>query len=165
MILDGYNVIHRVPAFRAQLARSADAGRRALLAYCAEWMALRRDVSLFLVVMDGGPDPAGGQGGVSPGVRVIYSKRGQTADDRIHSLLQEWTEAARCVVVSDDGEVARRAKQVGAAEAMSAQAFAEVLRRRAGGAGQGGDEDASKSDLTPGQAKAITDELRRLWGG
>ncbi len=163
MILDGYNIIHKVHAFREQLADSGEAGRRALLAYCREWMTRRRDVGLFLVVFDGGPSVNGAQEGAAPGIRVIYSNRGETADDRIHELLREWQAAARCVVVSDDGEVARRARQVGAETVMDSRSFVEVLRprRRTGDSG----DDRHKTELTPGEGKVITDELRCLWGG
>ena len=162
MILDGYNIIHKVPAFREQLANSGEAGRRSLLAYCKEWMTRRRDIGLFLVVFDGGPSVNGAQEGAAPGVRTIYSSRGETADHRIHELLLEWQVTARCVVVSDDGEVARRAIQVGAETVMDTRTFAEVLRPK----GRAADSDggARKSELTPGQEKTITDELRRLWG-
>jgi predicted RNA-binding protein with PIN domain len=163
MILDGYNVIHRVPCFREQLAQGGEIGRRALLAYCGEWMTRRRDVGLFLVVFDGGPTVTGSQEGSSPGVRVVYSSRGETADSRIHTLLLEWQAISRCVVVSDDGEVARRARQVGAEAVMDAQTFAGVLRPR-GRAGNS-DSDAHKSGMAPCVEKTITDELRRLWGG
>jgi predicted RNA-binding protein with PIN domain len=163
MILDGYNIIHKVSSFRARFGVSAEDGRLALLAYCKEWMARRRDIGLFLVVFDGGPSVNGAQEGASPGVRAIYSSRGETADHRIHALLQEWQVSARCVVVSDDGEVARRARQVGAETVMDSRAFAEVLRPT----GRAADSDggAHKSGLTPGVEKTITDELRRLWGG
>lgn len=164
MILDAYNIIHRIPAFKAQLDVSGDAGRLALLAYCKEWMTRRRDVGLFLVVFDGGPSVHGCQEGASPGVRVIHSSRGETADHRIHDLLLEWQASSRCVVVSDDGEVARSARKAGAETVMTVRAFGEVLR--AGGRGAATDDgDTHKSELTPSEAKAITDELRRLWGG
>jgi predicted RNA-binding protein with PIN domain len=162
-IVDGYNVIHRAPRFRESLANGIDAARRALLAYCAEWMARRRDVGLFIVVFDSGPSVDGSQEGVAPGVRVIHSRHGETADSRIHSLLLEWQAAARCTVVSDDGEVAGRSRQAGAAAVMSAAAFAEVVRAP-GRTGRESD-DSLKKGLTPGQEKTITDELRRLWGG
>jgi predicted RNA-binding protein with PIN domain len=161
MILDAYNIIHRVPAFRAQFEISAEAGRRALLAYCGEWRTRRRDIGIFLVVFDGGPSSTASQEGVSPGVRAVYSNRGETADHRIHAILQEWQATARCVVVSDDGEVARRARQVGAETVMAVQVFAEILRPR--GRAVAPEGDSRKSGLTSGEEMAITAELRRLW--
>jgi predicted RNA-binding protein with PIN domain len=163
-IVDGYNVIHRAQRFRESLAGSGmDAARRALLAYCAEWMARRRDVGLFLIVFDSGPSVDGSQEGVAAGVRTIHTRHGESADTRIHSLLLEWQSAARCAVVSDDAEVARRSRRAGAADVMSVQAFAGVIRpadRQADGVAEG-----MKNGLTPIQEKNITDELRRLWGG
>lgn len=163
MILDGYNIIHRFPTFRAALTAGVEPARQSLLAYCKEWMARRRDVGLFLVVFDGGPSADGAQEGVGPGVRAVYSRRGETADHRIHDLLLEWQETSRCVVVSDDNEVTRRARQAVPAEAMSVQAFMRVLRPE--GRDTAGTGEADKAGLTPGQEKTITDELRRLWGG
>ncbi|MDP6491551.1 MAG: NYN domain-containing protein [Kiritimatiellia bacterium] len=49
IIVDGYNVIYRVPRFKAQLDRSLQAGREALLRYCSEWKTRRRDIDRFYV--------------------------------------------------------------------------------------------------------------------
>lgn len=158
-IVDGYNAIHRVPAFRKALDASVEAGRRALISYCIEWMSRRRDTGQFLIVFDSGPSVGGSCEGVASGVRVVNTRHGESADERIHDMLQEWQPAARCTVVSDDTEVARRARQVGA-DVMSAAAFAGVLRQPDGAT----DDSGGKNALTPGQEKTITDELRRLWG-
>lgn len=122
-------------------------------------MSRRRDTGLFLIVFDSGPSVEGSSEGVASGVRVVNTRHGESADERIHAILQEWQSAASCTVVSDDAEVARRARQVGA-DVMSAAAFAGVLRQT----DRVKDDSGEKNALTPGQEKAITDELRRLWG-
>jgi len=59
-VVDGYNVIHRVGRFKQQMERSLEAGRIALLRYCSEWRARRRDVDQFYVVFDGDSSVVGG---------------------------------------------------------------------------------------------------------
>ena len=140
-IVDGYNVLHRVPAFRDSLSAGPAAGRRALLAFCSDWMARRRDVWLFYVVFDGDSTVhPSREEGASPGVRVVYTATGETADRRVLSLAAERARDAHCIVVSDDGEVIRGAKADRVA-AMSAAAFHAALRSDAKQRGRDGCED------------------------
>jgi predicted RNA-binding protein with PIN domain len=159
-IVDGYNVLHRVPAFRDSLSAGPAAGRRALLAFCSDWMARRRDVWLFYVVFDGDSTVhPSREEGASPGVRVVYTATGETADRRVLSLAAERARDAHCIVVSDDGEVIRGAKADRVA-AMSAAAFHAALRSDAGRSADGTD---AKTDLPPLARKAIHDELLAAW--
>jgi predicted RNA-binding protein with PIN domain len=163
MIVDGYNVIHRVPALRARLEDGLEAARRTLIQYCSEWMDRRRDVWLFFLVFDGDTEVHGQEMGGAPSVRQIFTQTGEAADDRILHIVEERESFSRCVVVSDDLYVTRGAKGA-ATEIMTASQFFAVLRED--GRGEGGKltpAPADKSGITPAQAKAIHDELMRTW--
>ncbi len=169
VIIDGYNVIYRVPRFKVQLDRSLQAGREALLRYCSEWRARRRDVDLFYVVFDGDSSVIGGEIAASaPGVRAIYSKTGETADRRIRRMLDQADRRETITVVSDDNEV-RDSARVHHMDSMSASEFARVAEARTAEQpnSRTTKEKMRRSDvkesLPPSQARAITDELRDLW--
>ena len=62
------------------------------------------------------------------GVQVIYSKRGERADQVVQRLAREY--GADCAIVSSDHEIVNHARVHGAF-VMGAQEFAEKLRLRA----------------------------------
>ena len=86
IIIDGYNVVHRIPRWAEQLDASLERGREALLIYCRRWMQTRGDVWLFVVVFDGDSEVTAAHSSAGPGVRVLYTQTGETADDRILEL-------------------------------------------------------------------------------
>lgn len=172
MILDAYNILHRLPAWKPLLEVSLEGARETLLNYCRRWMMQRGDVWLFVVVFDGDSSVAGGHSSAGPGVRVVYSPSGQAADDRILEILREFGERFDYVVVSDDRYVTGKAVQLGAA-VMTSSAFGAVLggdrsptAATGGGAHAKGRRRAADVDdtLPPDTANTITESLRRLWG-
>ena len=165
-ILDGYNLIHRIPRWKDQLNVSLERGREALLTYCRQWMQARGDVWLFYVVFDGDSTVTASQSSAGPGIRVIYSRTGETADDRILDIVYEFGDKCHYVVVSDDNYVSRNAKGL-SADVMSVNEFAAVLskkstiggsKKRGSTAGSGGDDKLSAQD-----EKSITESLMREW--
>lgn len=76
-----------------------------------------------------------------PGLRVRFSKPGQTADDAIVAFLRSSAASGQYAVVTDDQELARRVRFAGASR-VSAGEFAAKLRRdvtaRRGAAAQPG---------------------------
>lgn len=176
-IIDGYNVIHRVPRWEAHLRRSLEQGREALLTYCRQWMQTRGDVWLFYVVFDGDCAVTASHTSSGPGVRVVYTRTGETADDRMLDIMREFGEGCAYVAVSDDRYVSSNAKLL-SAEVMSARDFADALspeskaiprkKQRGRGCAASRDVDSNSRDNTAGKvsphdAKIITDSLRREW--
>lgn len=113
LIIDGYNLIRQSPALRHLDARDLEAGREALLLRLAAYRR-RRPGHRLTVVFDGWQN-----GGftetrdLSHGVQVIYSRRGERADEVIKRLLAR--EGPRALVVTSDRELQLRAEAVGAA--------------------------------------------------
>lgn len=169
-IIDGYNAIHRVPAWAQALEQSLEDGREALLRYCSRWMQRRGDVWLFYVVFDGDSRVPYSQTSYGSGVRVIFTPTSELADDRILKIVREWGDSARYTVVSDDNYVKRVAKQHGAV-LQSVRQFANVLTdggggarsgRRSGASGRASDGDDKA--LSAAEEHSITAALRREWG-
>ena len=135
IIIDGYNVIFRDPALR-ELGRSdLERARGELLRRLAE--AFPGHAPLLVVVFDGarGAEPSGVRARLGR-VRVIFSRPPESADERIHRLIEE----ARRVstgrrqlefrVVSSDREVAGRARLWGARSVGVEEFLREVEERR-----------------------------------
>ncbi len=119
LIIDGYNLLGRT----GNLAGHIESARESLLAALAAYR--HRKNHPITVVFDGWQ-----QGQPSErrehrvGVQVIYSKRGERADQVIQRLAREY--GADCAVVSSDLEVARSARLSGAF-VIGAQEFAMKL--------------------------------------
>ena len=161
MVVDGYNVIHRVPRFRKLMDVSLESARKALLQYCAEWITMRNDVWQFCVVFDGDSSVADSYGQTARGVRVLYSRSKEAADDKIIALMEQRGKTCRYVVVTDDNRVLAGAKERNAAT-MSSATFASVLAQQRRGIR--GNVSGDDKELPPRERKKINDELKKVWG-
>jgi len=113
LIIDGYNLIRQTPYLQELDARELEAGREALLEGLAAYRQARSQHKIT-VVFDGW---VGGDLKESrdrrAGLAIIYSRRGERADEVIKRLLEK--ERSRAVVVSSDRELQDYATKVGAA--------------------------------------------------
>jgi predicted RNA-binding protein with PIN domain len=120
LIIDGYNLVGVTTGFGGSLEGARDALTASLAAY------RRNKHHPITVVFDGWKQglPNGGHEHRS-GVQVLYSKKGERADQVIQRLARQYGNA--CAVVSSDHEVAEVARSAGAF-VMTAQEFAAKLR-------------------------------------
>ena len=162
-IIDGYNVIHRVPALRVNLERSLEAGRAGLIRCCQEWLTSRRDITQFWIVFDGAVSPGGESPSGASGVRVMFSGKGETADERILAVMNEVGRYSEYVAVSDDNEVVRNSRALNARTLTSAEFFGTARRKgnRARAAGAGTESDAKLSEH---EQRMVNESLKREWG-
>ena len=157
-ILDGYNVIHAVPELARPLDRSLQAGREALMRFCQEYQARRGDAGRLYIVFDGrGGDEFGASTQRYGRVTVVFAQKPEEADKRILKVI-EAQGRTRCVVVSNDNEVANNARAFGA-RVISAQAFYKPTRP------SGGTSTTSaplgKTAPSAREAQQITDDYRK----
>ena len=152
IIIDGYNLILRSPAFRPDDRRDLAAARDKLVNLLS-WALGRGEVE-FHVVFDGAETGFGPARTTRSGrVTVRFSKPPQTADGLIRELVEEHAERDDTVtVVTSDLEVAAHARACGASVALSdlfaASLFPErvaeeMAQRRAaagGAAAEGGEK-------------------------
>ena len=112
LIVDGYNLIKQSPRLQVLDAMDLQAGREALLELLAHYR--RRSHHQITVVFDGWQ-----RGDLKEsrdrrqGILVIYSRRGEQADEVIKRLLHQ--ERERALVVTSDREIQGCAEQAKAA--------------------------------------------------
>src|SRR5574337_524698 len=113
IVVDGYNLIRRLPELRECEREGLEEGRAALLRMLVAYRRGRGHHRITAVV-DGQGGPAGPAGaGRTAGIDVRFSRAGETADGLIVRLAQEGR--AGVLVISSDREVARAAAAAGAA--------------------------------------------------
>jgi len=147
LVIDGYNLIRQSPWLSVLDARDLEAGREALLAALSEYRQ-RRPQHKVTVIFDGW------QGGalqesrdLCRGVGVIYSRRGERADEVIKRMLAR--EGRRVVMVSSDRELQDCAARVGATWVAASHFESQFLKN-----GQAGSETEDEEALvTRGRAK------------
>ena len=119
LIIDGYNLLGRVGGLSGDIQAARESLLQALAAY------RHRKNHPITVVFDGWQQGQPVEGREHrTGVEVLYSKKGERADQVIQRLAREY--GADSAVVSSDREVARSAQASGAF-VMGAQEFAMKL--------------------------------------
>ena len=123
IIVDGYNLIRQSKSFRHLDQQSLELGRDALINSLAEYKRLKSHK--ITVVFDGAhaPYPAPSRDRVK-GIRILFSRSGQSADSVIISMAR--AEREKALVVSSDREVVRSSEAFGAAT-ISAESFENKL--------------------------------------
>lgn len=128
ILIDGYNVIRNTPGLLSAHESSGAAGREALLAQVVA--KYRHTPHTVVVVFDG--DGASERVEAVPRsgrIRVIFTARGQTADDTLVRLAAEaQATGTRVKLVSKDGELVQRANAHDAQSARPEQ-LAELLNQ------------------------------------
>lgn len=160
MIIDGYNVIHRVPHLKTLLNNSLESARTGLFRYCTNWHENRKDIWIFYVVFDGSSNVQGYSHQPALGVRVVYTKTNETADTRILELINERIHDCKITVVSDDNFVKRHSRLLNA-KIMSTTEFAGVIPKMKNAPHR--QANVSEKKLTPSEEKQINDSLRQSW--
>ncbi len=141
LIIDGYNVLGRLGTFSSHIESARESLLRDLAAY------RHRKNHPITVVFDGWQQGQPTEGREPrAGLEVIYSKRGERADQVIQRLAREY--GADCAVVSSDQEVARSAR-VSGAMVIGAQEFAVKLRAAPQGGGLAHKELDMQEETTP----------------
>lgn len=157
-ILDGYNVIHAVPELSRHLDRSLQAGREALVRFCQEYQARNSDTGKLYIVFDGRREEGWGASEQLHGrVTVVFAQKPEEADQRILKLIESQGKG-RCVVVSNDNEVANNVRAFGA-RILSVQDFVKQSQPSSGPPTR--PSMPGKTSLSPDEAKQITDEYRK----
>lgn len=109
-ILDAYNVIHKIHSLERELDRGLMAAREALTQRCENLAKSRGDISCIYLVFDGKSQFRDLPQKNIRGVKLIFSETGESADDRIFSLLEELPRKEERRVVSDDNSVINHAR-------------------------------------------------------
>ena len=125
LIIDGYNLIRQSDVLRLHERQGLEAGRRALIHLLAGYRRARGH--RITVVFDGwlGGPPQEERDRES-GIDIIYSRRGEKADEVIKRLVRG--HAGETMVVTSDRPVMDAAMRAGAV-AIASREFEERIRR------------------------------------
>lgn len=149
LIIDGYNLLAVTAPGGAVQSRLSEMAREVLLRDLAAYR--QRKGHVMTVVFDGWQQghPVEGREHRS-GVQVVYSRRGEKADQVIQRLAREY--GGDCAIVSSDREIVNHARAYGAF-VMGAAEFAARLRAtsRVGGGIAGKELDRDDDDLPKGR--------------
>jgi uncharacterized protein len=160
LIIDGYNLIRQSLWLSLLDARDLEAGREALLESLADYRR-RRPQHKITVIFDGW------QGGSLResrdqvhGIGVVYSRRGERADEVIKRLLTR--EGRRAVMVSSDRELQDFAETVGAVWLAARQFESQYLQKSPPGLGPEEEEaEAGRGGAKKGPARRLKKSLRQ----
>lgn len=160
LIVDGYNLIRQSPWLSLLDAQDLEAGREALMESLADYRRSRPQHKIT-VVFDGW------QGGglresrdFHHGMGVVYSRRGERADEVIKRLLAR--EGPRALVVSSDRELQDFADGVGATWVTAGQFETQYLEKaRRGGEIDHEDAPRPRGPGKKGPARRLCKRLRK----
>jgi len=160
LIIDGYNLIRQSPWLSPLEAQDLEAGREALVQCLADYRRQRPQHKITLIF-------DGWQGGglkesrdFCQSVLVIYSRRGERADEVIKRLLAR--EGSRAVMVSSDRELQDFAAKVGATWVAAGEFEMHHLRKAQTGPEREDDELARpRGGAKKGPARRLSKRLRQ----
>jgi uncharacterized protein len=101
ILVDGYSLLHNWPHLARGRARHSAAARDALIRRLTLYQdAIGTPVTVFF---DGSGPPTGRQNAVSSReVEVLYSRKGQTADEMIERVVHRFGPYGEVLVITDD---------------------------------------------------------------
>ena len=114
LIIDGYNVIHKIPQLRQHLDKSLEDARMALASFVLTWGRTHSHQGKITIVFDGRDTVCSSAGNNLCGVSCIYTKTKQDADDRIIAMVRNNPNSKETIVISDDNYVTNNCKAHGA---------------------------------------------------
>jgi predicted RNA-binding protein with PIN domain len=158
VIVDGYNLIHKMPELAALVDLDLEHARDRLVTLLAGYAAARG--VKVTVVFDG----RGGQAGVPKplvgGVEVIYSRSPQDADQRIKAMIAGEKNPKSCTVVTSDNSIINHVRDYRAKTVSSAE-FARVLASGGGRSAVSGRRSAEKPEMKPGDVADWLDYFKK----
>lgn len=160
LVVDGYNIIHRLPALERCLDGGLENARGRLARLVAAWR-LRHPGFDAVIVFDGRDEFAGSGPQRLHGIRAVFSRDAHGADAEIVRFVRDYHgQPADITVVSDDNQVRNNSRAHGAVVEPASFLTAEPRRRPAV------NKKALAGDrgLDPQTKAAINRELRKKYG-
>jgi len=163
LIIDGYNLIRRSPSLSVLDKQEIQKGREELLRRLATYKQARRFP--ITVVFDGWNQPdLWGSRTFQQGIRVVFSRTGQKADDVIIQMAREMREKA--TVVTSDREVQTAAERhhatvVSSEDFEQRMEIARHMSQKGIEAADTGERERSLGTRKKGPAKRLPKSVRK----
>lgn len=159
LLVDGYNVIHRVPELEASLDEGLQNARNTLALRISGWSREHPDVAC-VIVFDGEFGVSSGREQRLAGIRCVFSWTAHGGDDELIRLVRDYRgRKSDITVVSDDNKVGNNCRALGAVVRPSSF----VMTRKPRPAGRGAVSRDGKN-LDRKKADEIDRELKKRWG-
>jgi len=153
LLLDGYNIIHKVPEIAAQLNSSLEKARQCLANFIMTWKKQHAYNGKICIVFDGMSNGASNSASLC-GIKCLYTSTKQEADDRIISMVRNAAEAKAITVISDDNYIANNCRAHGAL-IRSVQFLLQAPKSKT---------SQPDKNIDPATKKDINDFLKKEWG-
>jgi len=114
IILDGYNVIYKIPELTSKLNESLEAARIALAMLLSTWKK-KYLYSRVYIVFDGKDNVTREYPQTKKvcGIDCCFTGGGEEADERIITLIRDYGDSSEITVISDDNKVRNNCKAFG----------------------------------------------------
>jgi len=160
LLIDGYNVINRVPKLKPSLESGLENARSRLALQASTWSHDHPEFEC-VIVFDGDLQYAGGRDSRLAGIRCIFSRTAHGGDDEIIRFVRDFKgRTSDITVVSDDNNIGNNCRAHGASVQPSSYIMIEKTRR-AGGRVK---PPADGKGLSRKAASDIDKELRKKFG-
>ena len=147
-IIDGYNLIHKIPQLAGKRLRSQ---REGLLRLLEGTSAQNPQLKNLTVVFDGRAEIISGH--IRSSVKTIFSKN-ESADKKIKQIVESSSFARDTAVVSDDREIRFYIGSLGAKKVSVREFLKKISRRR---------QRQQTFELDMQQVNKINRELEQIW--
>jgi predicted RNA-binding protein with PIN domain len=165
LLVDGYNVIHRLPELEAGLADGLQNARNQLALRVSAWSRGHSGVEC-VIVFDGEFERSGGRGERIAGIRCVYSLTAHGGDAEIVRLVRDFKgRKGDITVVSDDNYVRNNCRAHGAV--VQPSGFIRAGKARPTGPAEGRARAKSPAEARGIDRKAAAEidaELKKKFG-
>jgi predicted RNA-binding protein with PIN domain len=114
LILDGYNVIHKIPKLEKHLNISYEDARMVLINFIKIWKYEHKFNDKIYIVFDGEDGFIKQSETFYNNIICIFTKTGEEADDYIVSMVRDTKNSKIITVISNDGKLKGRCSNQGA---------------------------------------------------
>lgn len=160
LLVDGYNVINRIPVLKPSLESGLENARNRLALHIATWSHDHPGCE-YVIVFDGDKKFAGGRDQRLAGIRCLFSPASHGGDDEIIRFVRDYKGSTTDItVVSDDNNVGNNCRAHGA----SVQPSNFIMTGRSRQAPGLRKAVADSKGITSKAASAIDKELRKKFG-
>ena len=160
LLIDGYNVINRLPELKASLDGGLENARNTLAFLISRW-SQRHPAVECVIIFDGDLRFQGGGDQRLAGIRCIFSRATHGGDDAIIRFVRDYHgKTSDITVVSDDNNVRNNCRAHGASVQPSGYIASVKMRPRSGRAKSPGDGKGVDRKT----AAEIDKELRKKFG-
>lgn len=157
LIIDGYNVIYKIPELKKALDVSLEKARNELALYLSKWKSERKFHGQICVVFDGKSEIYSDSVETCRGIKFIFSSTTAKADNEIISILKTVSSPNNIIVVTDDNYIKNHCRVYHAGHKFVSFLVTNVNSKNL-------KEELSKPTISHSEQERINKDLKDIWG-